>query len=253
MLLESILIIFVILLIFVFFYKQSNHDFNILQVESLPKAISVLGERSPTVVYPFEVHIALWTRQDLLKRPSILQLPLQNTSLDALVNGTPANQQISLSRSDAESLAEVVGITLIVQNEIFQTFRDSFWWSPLLSLRTEALIGPQGLRTTYAYCTLIFATEGSILVSLLNGASEQYLPSLWKGKRLKTLTRDEAPHLEKIQYVDVIVRPGSLLMVPPHWKVSWEGYETSVSPLTIFTEIHHPVSRLVDYAANRTL
>lgn len=249
MLLESILIFFVILLIFVFFYKQSNHDFNILQVESLSKAISILGERSPTVIYPFDVHIALWTRKDLLKRPSIMEFPLQNTTLDALLHGTPAEEQIILSRTEAETLADTVGIQLIVQNDIFQTFRDTFWWSPLLSLRTEALIGAQGLRKTYAYSTLICPTEGSILVSLLNGASEQYLPPMWEGKRLKTMTRDQAPHLEKIQYVDVIVRPGSLLMVPPHWKICWEAYETpenGLSSLTTFIEIHHPVSRLVE-------
>ena len=253
MLLESILICFVILLIFVFFYKQSNQDFNILQVESLPKAITVLTERSPIVVYPFDIHIALWTRQDLLKRPSTLQSPLRGTSLDALLNGTPADQSIVLSPHEAETLADTVGVRLIVENELFQIFCDSLWWSSLLSLRTEALIGAQGLRKTYAHCTMICATEGSILVSLLNNSSEPYLPTLWEGKRLKTLTRDEAPHLEKIKYVDVIVRPGSLLIVPPHWKLCWESHEDSKgsAPLTLFIEIHHPVSRIVDYAAHR--
>ena len=250
MLLESILICFIIVLIFVFFYKQSNRDFNILQVESLPKAITLIGEKSPIVVYPFDIQIALWTRQDLLKRPSTLQFPLNGTSLNDLLNRTPTDQPIILSRKESEELANTIGARLIVENDILQIFRESLWWNPLLSMRMEALIGAQGLRTTNAYCTLLCATEGALQVSLLNHSSNPYLPQHWQGTQIKRLTRDQTPHLEKIQYIDVIVRPGSLLIIPPHWKVCWESHESKENPLSLFIELHHPISRLVDYAAN---
>jgi len=53
MILESFLVLGVIGIILIFFYKQAVKEFRILQTDSFEKAMTLLFERSPIVVLPF--------------------------------------------------------------------------------------------------------------------------------------------------------------------------------------------------------
>ena len=252
MILESFLVFGVIGIILVFFYRQAVQEFRILQTESLEKAMPLLHERCPIVVLPIQQPQQLWTRDDIEQRPSLKQLLINGVKLQTAI------QQVSfpLQPAVAESIATQVGLPVWVKQTFLPQFQNSSWWTPILTARSEVTIGAQGLRQTYAYSTILLATEGTLSVSLLNESSDAYLPSKWIGKRVSKLTRDEAPLLHQIQYIDVLVRPGSALLLPPHWKVCWEtqGSETQTKPcLAVWIEMHHPLSSFVRSASFRSL
>jgi hypothetical protein len=249
MIFETLLVSGVLAVILLFFYKQAVNEFRISQTDSLEKAMPLLQERCPIVVLPAPQPQTLWTRADIQQRPTLASTPVNGKTLkDAL---TAASFQ--LKKTSAQALAEKVGLPVWMKQMILPKYADSVWWGPLASVRTEVAIGAQGLRQTYAYSTLLFATEGALAVSLLNETADPYLPKQWLGKRLQKMTRDDAPLLAQIQYVDVIVRPGSALLIPPHWKVCWETHDSKESALAVWTEIHHPLSRFAHHVGTKGL
>jgi len=249
MILESFLVLGVIGIILVFFYKQAVQEFRILQTESIEKATALLYERCPIVVFPAPKPSQLWTRSDLQQRPSIQQYTINELPVSTLLE----RESVQLRPEQGEVLAKHIGIPVWINQTLLPQIRQASWWTQILWSRTEVTIGAQGLRQTYGYCTALFVTEGVASVSLLNESSDSYLPSSWLGKRVTKLTRDEAPLLHQIQYIDVILRPGSMLLLPPHWKVCWETQKDSKPVLAVWTEFHHPVSHFVRAASFRRL
>jgi hypothetical protein len=241
MILEVFLVGGLLGVILLFFYKQAVAEFRILQTESFQKAIPLLQERCPIVVSTTNQPPNLWTQTDIKQRPSLANSAINGTTLQEALK----QESFPLVPKTAETLAKATGFPVWIQAQVHPIWKESAWWTRVLSLRTEVAIGSQGLRKTFAYSTILFCTEGALQVSLLNESSDPYLPTKWLGKRLSTLTRDEAPLLANIQYVDVIVRPGTALILPPHWKVCWESVETPTPALAVWTEVHHPVSKLV--------
>lgn len=239
MILEAVLVFGLIVLILIFFYKQAVEEFRILQTESLEKAMGLLNERTPIVVMPSPQPQNLWTRADIHQRPTLAQQATQGKTLLKLID----EESVFMKDGQAEHLANMVGLPVWIRETITPTIQQSVWWGPILSCRTETLIGSQGLKQTFGYITCLFVTEGAIQVSLLNESSNPYLPVKWKGKRLSKMTRDDAPLLAQIKYVDVIIRPGSMLLLPPHWKVCWETYESEKPALAVWTEYNHPISK----------
>lgn len=244
---ESLLVLGVLAVILVFFYKQAVREFRILQTESLEKAQGLLSELCPIVVLPVKTPKHLWTRKDIAQRPTLGSSPYNGLALKDAVNRTA----FSMPSDTAEALAKDVGVPIWVQQSLLPTFKSASWWTPTLLQRSEVAIGAQGLRQTYGYTTVLLPTEEAIQVSLLHESANPYLPIKWQGKRVSKLTRDDAPMLSQIDYIDVIVRPGSALLVPPHWKVCWENLEPTKPALTMWVEIHHPVSWLVRSWAHR--
>lgn len=247
MFLELLLVGALLGVILLFFYKQAVAEFRILQTESLDKVIPLLHERCPIVVTSVPQPPELWTRKDIGQRPSLATSAVNGVLLKDALN----QESFPLKPASAEILAKATGFPVWVQSKVVPIWKESAWWTRALSARTEVALGSQGLRKTFAYSTILFCTEGALQVSLLNESSDPYLPAKWLGKRLSKLTRDEAPLLANIQYVDVIVRPGTALVLPPHWKVCWESTEEPKPALAVWTELHHPVSKIVQNAFYR--
>jgi hypothetical protein len=241
MFLEGILILAVIGIILVVFYKQAIQEFRILQTDSLQKAQTLLHERCPIVVLPMEMPEGLWTQGDVAQRPTLQATPVNGKFLKDQLK----QESVQLTPQKGEELAKAISLPVWIEQRVLPAFKENLWWGSLLTARSEATIGAQGMRQTAAYATALLCTEGALSVSLVNGSSNAYLPTKWQGKRVKKLTRDDAPLLKQIQYVDVIVRPGSALLIPPHWKVSWENHEAPTPALGVWIEIHHPLSNLM--------
>ena len=230
MIFEIFLILATISTILFFFYKQAVKEFRILQTDSLDKILPLMNERCPIVLLPAPNPMNLWTRKDIEQRPILKQ------RVEKYLN----KLSTWIEPKEAHEIAKQIGFPIWVNQTILPPFKN-LWWGPLLWSQTKVTVGSQGLRPTFGYYTIIMATEGALQVSLLNESSDPYLPKQWLGKRLSKLTRDDAPLLNQIQFVDVIVRPGSALFVPPHWKVCWENYDKANS-LGVWIDIHHPVS-----------
>jgi hypothetical protein len=248
MILELLLVLGVLGVILLFFYRQAVQEFRILQTESLEKAMPLLAERCPIVVLPTPQPQNLWTRADIQQRPTLASTAINGYKLSDAIQ----YETFPLKPATAAQLATQISLPIWFRQTVYPTFKQFQWWTPILTTRTEVMIGAQGLRQTYGYCTCIYVTDGALAVSLLNESADAYLPTGWKGKRMSKLTRDDAPLLAQIQYVDVIVRPGSMLLVPPHWKVCWETHESEKPALAVWTEIHHPVSSIANRSALRS-
>jgi len=247
MFLESLLVVFLLGVILLFFYKQAVAEFRILQTESFEKAIPLLHERCPIVVTPITMPSNLWTQKDISQRPSLANTAINGSTLAEALK----QESFPLTPKTAETLATATSLPVWINASIIPVWKQASLWMRILWPRTQVAIGSQGLRKTFAYSTIIMCTEGTLQVSLLNESSDPYLPAQWLGKRLSKLTRDDAPLLANIQYIDVLVRPGTALILPAHWKVCWESIEEPKPALAVWTEIHHPISHLVQTAFYR--
>lgn len=254
MLLEILLIILLIGTILVFFYKQAVEEFRITQTDSFEKVPPLLLERCPIVVYPFPTPLQLWTYGDIQQRKRLAATPIPRQgdsgpiALGSLI--TKKNVFLPQTYTFSENLASQIGLDVWVKHEIFPTFRQSSLLGPTYSTVTEARIGSQGLQKTYGYANILAVTEGTVHVSLVTEASLPFLPKPYQGRRLSKLTRDDTPLIGQIQTVEVIVRAGSALILPPHWFICWDDEPDAQPSLSVWIELHHPVSRFVKHVEN---
>ncbi len=249
MLLEGLLFGVLVLVILVFFYKQAKTDFEITQIDSLDKLPKLLTERNPIVLQPFDVPKQLWTHEDIKQR-SVLgssMIPTLNIPVRNAMNFP--NASISWSQQYASDMAEKTGLPVWAEQVLRTSLQSKLLFSPLYSFHTEVYLGAQGLQKTFGVATFFVCTEGTAVATILNEASDPYLPPNWKGKRLSKLTRNEAPLIGQIQCIDVVLRPGSALILPPHWKLCMEQQDDSTKPVCLVKiTMHHPISKLVEKA-----
>lgn len=81
------------------------------------------------------------------------------------------------------------------------------------------------------------------MISVMPESSETYLPKKWKGRTFSEMKRAEAPLIGEIKFLDIKVRQGSALFVPPHWILNIEQEGDRV-PWFLWSEFHHPLSKL---------
>jgi len=247
MILEGLLIVCIFFAILVFFYKQAVMEFRIAQTDSFDKVPSLLQEKIPIVIQPFLVPKQLWTHDDILQRHS-----LGNTIIPVI--DLPLGQAIGYSgkmfpwKSDfASYLSNLTGLNVWTEQTIKTIFKKNSLLSGLYSYRTEVYLGPQGLQKTFGVATVIFATEGTAILTLINEQADPYLPSRWKGRLLSGMTRDDAPLIGQIQCIDVVLRTGSCIVLPPHWKYSLEEKAEDVKPIcTVKVVVNHPISAFIE-------
>ena len=237
---EFFLIIAFIFLVAVFFYKQALEEFDVLQIESnqmdqLPK---LLSEKSFLVLRSLP-KVQLWSPTVVKEMPRIQKAPYgKSTLLEVATTGqVPTNYP-----KVGESLAEQTGIKTWIETTWLPRINDSDWFRWMYSSRAEACVGSKGLRKSLAYSTMILPTEGDLLVSVMPESSETYLPKPWAGKPFQGLKRADAPLIGEVKFLDLKIRQGSALFVPPHWIVNIQQ-EGDVLPWFLWTEFHHPLSR----------
>jgi hypothetical protein len=97
---------------------------------------------------------------------------------------------------------------------------------------------------TTAKLTAFTPTEGTYVVSILSVESEQYLPKAWQYRYVSSLTPNDTPLVADIKFLDIVVRPGTALLIPPHAVVSMEPKEPSTFSAAAILEYHEPVSLL---------
>jgi hypothetical protein len=73
--------------------------------------------------------------------------------------------------------------------------------------------------------------------------TDKFLPAGWRGLHPADMCRSHTPFLEDVKYIDIIVRPGTILLIPPHWRSAIEPREGNGLVLEI--GFHHPMSLLM--------
>ena len=237
---EIILVLSLVFLIYVFFYKQSTKEYLLNQIDfsKIDKIYDLLSEKNPLILHNVPP-IPCVVPETLLKTPRFAKL-----LVDYLEKRDP-----TLPQSDK--------FEAFVANETgFQTFGEHAWYhrfhSPISqyisSLKSKLCFGSKNLQRTYAIYNVIIPIEGKYTCSLLNSEYEKSLPSNWHNHNsIESIISTN----KQINYIDIILKPGSLLIVPAHWYYIMSE-ETPYSYYGIF-EYHEPISLLSEYLEHKKL
>ena len=252
--LDWVILIVLVILILGFFYKQSAvHEFRINQgdVSSKGALHELWSERVPLVIRGLP-RLTLWTQEDVQQRACYDRIPLfKEQTLAGWIRGMRGEGGGEGEREggvicpwqgradQASRLASVSGISIWSATHLHPLLGAG--WR-LRGIQYHAWAGGVGLRRLYASWTCILPAEGEILVTLFPETMEPFLPAEWKGGIPSTWTRRDTPFVGDIKYMDVVVRAGTCLFLPPHWYVSWVGKEGCSLPMVFTVSYHSPVS-----------
>ena len=244
MFLELFVFIVILFFIAVIFYKQSTDHFEILQLEAerISELPDLYEDKSPIVIRGFQMP-NLGTYSELQKRPHILQMAVApKTSLQALLTDQKRLQNFILNPETAKFLAKETGLQTWFEHHLFTQLLPSEYTKFLFSFKTFLYPEHRGLFKTTAYQTLIAPTQGIAKVNVMLSKMLPYLPNKWQGRRFDALSTRDTPLLNQIQFVEIKVKKGNLLLLPPHLIVD----VASVEDAWIFIgEIHNPISLLI--------
>lgn len=245
-----------IFMILTFFYKQAIHDFRINQANypstELESLSELWKERVPLVIRELP-KIKLWTHEDVITRPCYEHIPLfkEKTLVEWLKEVYLHNHVICPWRyEEAERIAMTSGIQIWVKKHIQSVVGEGLlklgwgWWN---IAKYYAWAGNRGLHRTYAIWTCILPVEEEIIVTIFPERMESYLPLEWKNSFPSEWTPRDTPFVEEIKYMDIVVRPETILCLPPHWFVSWrkrnkENGSQGNIPMVYTFAYHSPIS-----------
>lgn len=244
-------IVVIIGVILIFFYKQGTHEFRINQANASQKSalVELWKERVPLVIRELP-RMSLWTHEDVIERPCYEQLPLFREQslagwIRSMSNTNDGNNTIECPwySEQAEKIAGVTGIPIWAKQHLQPLLGSGLnsWKIP----RYHAWAGRYGVQRTYASWTCILPVEGDIVVTVFPETMETYMPVGWRGTYPSEWTKRDSPFVNDIKYIDIVVRPGTCLFLPPHWFMSWSAVPSSdILPMVYTVSYHSPVSLL---------
>lgn len=247
--LEVLFLIALVFLISVLFYKQRRSSIEILQAEEsqIDQLSDLLEEQQPLVIRGISPPKGL-TREGLAKVPRLANFsvggqPLQDVlDTPAMLNG--GNGTPVISKSGRELLAKELSIKIWADHLWLPRFSQTTWFGWAVGcIRTEAILGGIGMFKTAAKYTSIMPTDGTYIVSLLSHESQSFLPPNWQYRYPGSLTPNDTPLVADLKYTDIILRPGTLLCLPPHIIISMEPKDSEFAAAAI-VEYHEPVTLL---------
>ncbi len=239
-----VLILGIIAIICLFFYKRAIHEFRINQVETLAEAFAQQHERVPCVITESAHPTGLWLTETVRGRAPLASYKVEDmiplTEFLTVKTNIP-----EIGEADGAALAETAGIALWSTHTVLPIFKAASSLGSLYKADIYAYAGPRGLHKTTAAASLLIATDGVLSVSIMHEEAEPYLPADWQGRQLGSFTYDDTPLLGHIDYMDIVLRPGNALLLPAHWTycITAQGADP---PLYTLLEFHHPVSAFVN-------
>ena len=244
---EFIVILAVLLFIAVLFYKQANEQFEILQIEAdrLQELPTLYNDRSPIVLSDFPAP-NLGTEEELHKRNNIMQMMVTPTvNLKGLLSNKQFLAHFTFPMKTAEFLAKETGLQIWFEHHLYKSLLPSSYTSFLYSFQTSLWPNKRGMFKTKAFQTVFMVTQGTAVVTIMLTKMLPYLPAKWNGRAFTSLTMQDTPLLNQIQFIEIKLRKGNLLLLPAHLIVDVRSADAEGSDAwTFMAEIHHPISRL---------
>ena len=252
--LEWIIIAAIGFLILMFFHNQALSEFKINQIgwNEKVKLENLLSERVPLVVKGLPA-VAFWTQQDCMMRPCYEKAPVfKNKGLSEWLTTTDRHTACPWTLEHAKVLADLCGLRIWSERQLDGliygsvpglSHAASIWYQPEVS----CWAGNKGLWLAHSRWTCLFVTEGAIQVSIMPKTCAKALPPDWKKRAVHpgTLTVYDTPFVADLKFMDVILRPGHMFIMPNHWFMSWMSLEGSeICPMVCMVEYHTPMSRL---------
>ena len=244
--LEWIFIALLCVGVLLFFHNQATYEFKIAQIDWDQRSLlpSLLEERGPLVLQNLPP-VAFWTQQDVLMRDGYGYVPVfeDQSIAEWLVTATPTTA-CPWGLEHARLLGSTAGLGVWAERDLDQAIKTNAFWSTWYSAVPSCWAGERSLWKSLARWTVIMPTEGSIQVSILAGSNDvrKSLPPDLTGVHPSRLTIYDTPFVKDLQYMDIVLRPGSCLVMPPHWFLSWQSLG-DMCPMVCVVEYHTPVSR----------
>lgn len=243
---------FLIVLIMYLFYKHRRSELEILQLEyeqiqeRLPE---LLEELQPVVIRGISPPKGL-SRESLQKISRLGNFSVGGQPLSDVLQhpvmlfdaaGAP-----TIAQAGREQLAKELAIPVWADHTWLPVFSQSTWLGPALGcMRTEAHLGGLGMTRTTAKYMCIMPTEGKYTLSILSKESESFLPINWQYRYLSSLTLNDTPLVADLKYLDIVLRPGTMVCLPPHCIISMEPVKESAELFTFAAvEYHEPITLL---------
>jgi hypothetical protein len=255
MFIEIFLTLCVLFFISVWFYSLRRESIEILQVEYanvLATLHDLLNESQPIIVRGCPVPPILGA-QALAEVPRLNSFPLQGTYTLQTYRTHPEVVCPAEQAAGIPILENIVGRTLAKELSIDTwmnyTYMDfmvelSGYFSVLKSFRTRVVLGSYGMVRPSSLYTCILVTEGTYLVSLVNKRSESFLPKDWYSRYPYSLTLNDTPLVGEIQFIDIILRPGTMIVIPAHCIYSLALKELNKFGAAVVLELDSPISNL---------
>ena len=236
---EWIVILVIIFCILVFYYSQRVTQYSLSQMDETKatnELVHVWEERRPVV-------ISNCKRRNVWSAAALEQTRFWGAQPIWGAYEADPRGALPPTRSQEITWADILGIATM-ESSMIGTWFSSSTLSPLYTYQTEAHIGPEGLRPTYGYATAFTCTQGEARCILLHSAQKSRLPPGSDGLRWKDATVAHHPLWTQVQYIEVLLRPGTTLLVPPHWLIAVEPVDLSEPIWWTRTVVHHPISWL---------
>ena len=249
---ELIVIIFLILIITYLFYKHRRNSLEILQLENeqLEQLPELLEELQPVVIRGISPPKGL-TQEALLKIPRLANFSVGGQPLSEVLShpeiALTAAGAPTIAQAGREQLAKELAIPVWADHTWLPILSQSTWSGFLGCMRTEAFIGGLGMTRTVAKYTCIMPTEGTFTLSILYKESESFLPESWQYRYMSSLTLNDTPLVADLKFLDIVLRPGTTVCLPPHTIISIEPKSDTQTKLFAFAsvEYHEPITLIV--------
>jgi len=241
--------IFVCILIVFLFYRHRRSELEIIQIENeqLSDTFSdLLGELNPIVVRGIVPPKGL-THESLQKIPRLANFSIGGQAMSYILEhpevALSAGGIPTIARAGREELAKELSIHIWSDHTWLPIFSASTWLGGLVGcMRTEAVIGGLGMIRTTAKYTCLMPTEGTYTLSILAIHSESFLPTVWQYKYVSSLTLNDTPLVADLKFLDIVVRPGTMICLPPHFIISMEPKAVDTFVAFAIVEYHEPIT-----------
>lgn len=263
MFLESLFIVLLLLVFSVIFYRSAIHEYTIVQKNwglEDEKWSALLNEKAPLIIRRVPT---TWTRLWNVKRTAKFGWPVvleegggsrSRTGWSSWLAAAAGNSQHVVNEED---LAATAGLPDIAA-DIGYVFRAPYWLPGSFAVKNirAGVIPPiesafVGLQKTTAEATCFVATDGKPLLIWLahEGATQggRYLPADPYGRNPWTMLPEETPWISELKFLEIRLRPGNMLILPPHWWVAMRCDDCTGSTVADgawywTTEFHSPIS-----------
>jgi hypothetical protein len=239
MILESLFVILLLIVLTVIFYRSALHEYTILQKDWDAEDVkwsALLSERAPLVVRKVPIQwIRLWTsaRTSKFGWPVVIHDDKRvRSNWSIWLNAKSSGLQKIMNTSD---LATTAGLHEQAA-DIALNFRRPFWLPGSFAVNNvnANVIPPTehafvGLKKTTAEATAWISTDGAPLRIWIahEGATKggDWLPAKPYGRNPWTFKPEETPWISDLKFLEILLRPGNMLILPPHWWVALRCYE----------------------------
>ena len=227
-------------LIYAFFYKQSTKEYLLNQIEFDKidtKLNDLLSEKNPIIV-KYVPPIPCVLPQTILKTPRFAKI-----LSDYLEKRDPT---LPISDQFETFLANETGFQTFGEHAWFSRFHSTPFSEYISSMKSKLCFGSKNLQRTFALYNVIIPISGKYICSLINSEYEKSLPKNYMGHTIESIISTQG-----INYIDIILKPGNLLIIPAHWYYAMKE-EEPYSYYGIF-EYHEPISLLSEHLEKRNI